>query len=581
MNTPDALLRLRDYLRNESYEATVVPTADPHSGEYLPSHYACRQWLSGFTGSAGTLAVTLQAAALWTDSRYFEQAEKELEGTGIELMRLKMPGTPTVAQWLRDQLADEDTVVLDAELYPHAEYVALEESMPAGAVVAVEGLFDQVWKDRPALEFHPIIALPESVTGESVRSKCERLRKRLDQGLPYVYLITACDEVAWLCNIRGTDIPYNPIPLSYAALTADRLLLFADPAAIGEEEHRHLIQEQVEIHPYTEFVHYLRSIPQRCVRIFSGNRICELHFQAALDNIPDRPMIPVVMGDPETGGTLARMKAVKNEVELAGFRKAFEEDAKAWKKLLDWIEQEIDGGQLTEYTVAQQLIAFRKESPDYRGESFAPIIAFGPHGAMPHYHCATPEEAAPITRGGFLLMDTGAHYWYGTTDTTRTIHTGEPTPEEKADYTAVLKGMLQLSAVRFLKGTRGASLDILARGEVFKRGHAYLHGTSHGIGHYLCVHEGPQSIRMEENPVALEPGNVLSNEPAIYLTGRYGIRLENVLAVEEDLVQEENTFYRFETLTQVPFDRKCIDFDQLGAECTELFNTLSANCPRN
>ena len=581
MSTPDALLRLREYLRSESYEATVVPTADPHSGEYLPSHYACRQWLSGFTGSAGTLVVTLDAAALWTDSRYFEQAEQQLAGTGIELMRLKVAGTPSIPQWLQEHLGEDDTVVVDAELYPHSEYVALEEALPPGCLIAEEGLFDAIWKGRPALEFHPLIALDETITGESVTSKCARLRERLDMGLPYVYLITACDEVAWLCNIRGTDIPYNPVPLCYAALTADRLTLFVDPAAVGEAVHRSLVSQQVDIQPYADFGQYLKRIPQNYVRIFSGNRICELHYQLALEHIPDRPVTPVVLADPEMGGVLARMKARKNATELAGFRKAFEEDAKAWVKLLDWIEAEIDKGELTEYTVAQQLIAFRQECPDYRGESFAPIVAFGPHGAMPHYHCASPEEAAPIRRGGFLLMDTGAQYTYGTTDTTRTIHTGEPTAEEKADYTAVLKGMLQLSAARFLPGTRGASLDMLARGEVFKRGHAYLHGTSHGIGHYLCVHEGPQSIRMEENPVPLELGNVLSNEPAIYWPGHYGIRLENVVAVVEDGQQNENTFHRFETLTQVPFDRKCIDFDQLGPECTAFLTALSANSPRN
>lgn len=579
MNSADALLSLREYLRNEAYAATVVPTADPHAGEYLPSRYACREWLSGFTGSAGTLVVTLEEAALWTDSRYFEQAEQQLAGSGIELMRMKMPGTPSITEWLQARLDEDDTVVLDAELYQHTEYVAMEEAMPPGCVVAIEGLFDEVWKERPALDFHALIALPTSITGESTRSKCQRLRERLEMGLPYVYLITACDEVAWLCNIRGTDIPYNPVALAYAALTPDQLLLFVDRSSVGEQVHQHLIDEGVELRSYQDFAAYLRSISQTTVRIFSGNRISELHYQAALNHIPDHPLTPVVLSDPQQGGVLARLKAQKNEVELAGFRKAFEEDAKAWSKLLQWIEQEIDGGQLTEYTVAQQLIAFRKESPDYRGESFTPIIAFGPHGAMPHYHCSSPEEAAPIVRGDFLLMDTGAHYVYGTTDTTRTIHTGNPTAEEVADYTAVLKGMLQLSDARFLKGTRGASLDILARGEVFKRGHAYLHGTSHGIGHYLCVHEGPQSIRMEENPVPLEVGNVLSNEPAIYLTGRYGIRLENALIVKED--EKENTFCRFETLTKVPFDRKCIDFDQLGPECTAIFNRLSPNSSDN
>lgn len=581
MSTSDALLRLREYLRSESYEATVVPTADPHAGEYLPSHYACRQWLSGFTGSAGTLVVTLDHAALWTDSRYFEQAEQQLAGTGIELMRLKVAGTPTIAAWLMDHLGSEGTVVVDAELFQHSEYVALEEALPPGTLLAEVGLFDRVWKGRPSLEFHPIKTLDESVTGESVASKCSRLRQRLDMGLPYVYLITACDEVAWLCNIRGNDIPYNPVPLCFAALTSDRLTLFVEPSAVDEPVHRFLVSQDVEIRPYGEFGQYLKRIPQHFVRIFSGNRVSECHYQMALEHIPDRPVTPVVLADPEMGGALARMKAVKNETELAGFRKAFEEDAKAWIKLLDWIEQEIDKGCLTEHTVAQQLIAFRRECPDYQGESFTPIVAFGPHGAMPHYHCSSPEEAAPIHRGGFLLMDTGAHYTYGTTDTTRTIHTGEPTQEEKADYTAVLKGMLQLSAARFLKGTRGASLDILARGEVFKRGHAYLHGTSHGVGHYLCVHEGPQSIRMEENPVPLEPGNVLSNEPAIYWPGHYGIRLENVVAVVEDGIQNENTFHRFETLTQVPFDRKCIDFEQLGPECTTFLNTLCANRNRS
>lgn len=575
MERTQALSRLREYLSREGYDAIVIPTGDPHSGEYQPAHYRCREYFSGFTGSAGTLAVTLDRAALWTDSRYFEQAALQLEGSGIELMRLRMEGTPTVAGWLRSVLPEDATVVTDASLMTHREYQELEETLPPGGFMAVEDPFRTCWPDRPRLEFHPIEALPESITGESAVSKHRRLCERLACGYPYVFLVTACDEVAWLCNIRSTDVPYNPVPLSYAAVTPEETVLFADLSAVGEETLHHLSVSGIRLRPYGDFVRYLKGIPEHTVRIFSGNRISELHFQAALEHIPDRPIIPSVLSDPEPGGVLARMKAVKNPVELEGFRKACAADAEAWKKLLAWIDAEIDGGELTEYTIAQQLIAFRRECPDYRGESFAPIIAFGPHAAMPHYHCENPEDAAPVRRGNFLLMDTGAHYTYGTTDTTRTVHTGTPGPEEIADYTAVLKGMLRLSAARFPKGTRGASLDILARGEVFRRGHAYLHGTGHGIGHFLCVHEGPQSIRMEENPVPLEAGNVLSDEPAVYLPGRYGIRLENMLAVVPWQTSGECDFLCFETLTHVPFDRKCIDFGQLGSEASEWLSNLS------
>lgn len=551
MERKGPIMALRSYMRKEELSALIVPSNDPHFGEYIPDHYKCREWLSNFTGSAGTLVVTLDKAALWTDSRYFVQAENELSGSGIELMKMKVEGTPSISQWILSNLEEDGIVAIDENLFTYQEYCSWVDELSPLNVTMIEDPFDEIWNERPVLEFHPIEPLDVSISGESTSSKHKRLVEQIALPYPFVYIISALDEIAWLCNIRGRDVEYNPLVISYAVVTPERVELFVNPEAVTPQAEQHLFAQGVVIRDYNSFSNYLSQIDKSVIKIFSSNRVTAKHYLSVENILPDLT----------TGGTLNLMKSQKNETELAGFRKACEEDSLAWKKLLEYIrvnildksEEEYSASPVTEYQLAMKLIEFRKESPDYRGESFEPIVAYGANAALPHYS-ATEDNSAVIMKKGLLLIDTGAHYAYGTTDTTRTIPMGPLTQEEREDYTAVLKGMVRLSMAKFPKGTRGAQLDILARGCVFERGKIYLHGTGHGIGHYLCVHEGPQSIRMEENPVALLPGMVLSNEPAIYQEGSYGIRIENTIVVSVN----EMGYQEFDTITKVPINEEPI-----------------------
>ncbi|MBO7763317.1 MAG: aminopeptidase P family N-terminal domain-containing protein, partial [Bacteroidales bacterium] len=401
MDKQRAILSLRAFMEREEISAMIIPSNDPHFGEYIPDHYKCREWLSHFTGSAGTLVVTSDKAALWTDSRYFVQAEKELEGTGITLMKLKMEGTPSINEWLRGELDEESVVAVDEDLFSYQEYGQLVDELSPINVTMIEDPFDEIWEGRPQLEFHKVECMDESVAGESVSSKHRRVCGALVGPYRFAYIVTALDEIAWLCNIRGTDVEYNPLVLSYAVVTQERITLFACEEKFTPEALSVLYSQGVEIRDYRSFAKYLSDLEKSCVRIFSSNKVTSKHYFAALENIHPTSMFPSVLPDPTPGGTINLMKSVKNSVELEGFRKACEEDAKAWAKLMSYLkeniidksEEEYAQSPITEYQVAQKLISFRKESPDYRGESFEPIVAYGANGALPHYS-ATEENCA-------------------------------------------------------------------------------------------------------------------------------------------------------------------------------------------
>lgn len=554
---------LREVLAGDDISAMIIPSTDPHFGEYIPEHYKALEWLSGFTGEAATLVVTMKEAALWVDSRFFIQAERQLEGSGIQMMRLKVEGTPSVEQWLKDRLEPEDIVAMDEDLFSYADYVRMMDSLAPLSPALIEDPFDKIWKDRPALQFNPVRSVDVSVCGESVSSKHARLVEKLRGPVPFAYIVTALDEVAWLCNIRGTDIEYNPLPLSYAVVTEECITLFLRQEMLSHGAMSSLLGEGVVLKDYEDFERYLKNLPRTCVRIFSSGRITAKYYFAAMDNIHQHSPFSPQMPDPVPGGALSVMKAVKNSVEAEGFRKAFIEDARALTEVIDWVRANAGKG-ITEYDVAQKLIECRSACPDYLGESFPAIVACGPNAALPHY---APSEhgSAEILPEGFLLIDTGGQYTYGTTDTTRTIPLGPLTQTQKDDYTVVLKGMIDLSMAVFHKGMRGSLLDILARGPVMRAGRMYMHGTGHGIGHNLCVHEGPQSIRMEENSVPLMEGMVMSDEPALYVEGEYGIRHENAVMVVPYLKNGSGEFYAFETLTVTPIDLSPVNFDLLDA----------------
>ena len=605
MYRTSAIQKLRERLMAEGLQAMIIPTNDPHFGEYTQDYYKVRAWLSGFTGSAGTLVITLDSAALWTDSRYFVQAEKELQGADIQLMKIKMPGTPSVEQWLKGAMVK--SVAIDEAIFSYSEYLSLKASLsPDCSVIPVKDPFNDIWSGRKPLSFNSITHLPVGFSGEESSSKYAGLVEKLaptlalysthvsegEQVRPkFAYIVTASDEVAWLCNIRGTDVEYNPVAQAYAVVTEESVHLFAAKEKMEREVLAYLAEQDVELHSYEEYEEFLKKMGgakddegEKRVVICSKGKISVRDYNAISSNGDG----VIMVDDPIVGGALNYMKSIKNEVELEGFRRAYLYDGVAWCKLLKFIDDSLKrGNSLTEYEIGEKLIEFRKERIEYRGESFEPIVAYGANAALPHYS-ATAGNSALIpaktsengcesnSNGNFLLMDTGAQYIFGTTDTTRTIPVGELDEDKKKFYTSVLKGMISLSMAKFPKGTRGAQLDILARGPLFNEGAMYFHGTGHGTGHYLCVHEGPQSIRMEENPVTLEPGMVMSNEPAIYFSGRYGIRTENVIAVKEWKETEFNKFFEFETFTLVPIATSCLLPEMLSKSEMEWLNAFNA-----
>lgn len=631
MYRTSAIQKLREKLAAQGLHAMIIPTNDPHFGEYTQDYYKARAWLSGFTGSAGTLVVTLESAALWTDSRYFVQAERELQGVDIELMKIKMPGTPSIEEWLKSQSAGicsasdgsgggakheggaevaqpqgngrKFSVAIDEAIFSYSEFMSLAANLaPECIAVPVKDMFDDIWQERKKLVFNQVNYLPVGFSGEETSSKYAGLVERLSGCIAangngkFAYIVTACDEVAWLCNIRGTDVEYNPVAQAYAVVTEEGIHLFAARDMMGQDVKAALAEQGVILHPYDGYVAFLEGVSASgAVVICSKGKISVRDYKALAGESSGQTAVKIV-DDPVTGGALNRMKSVKNEVELEGFRLAYLYDGVAWCKLLKYIDDSLKGGKsLTEFEIGEKLIGFRSERIEYRGESFEPIVAYGANAALPHYSAtrecsgrvpapvsapsapasaAGSESAGP--EGNFLLMDTGGQYLFGTTDTTRTIPVGEVDEDKKRFYTLVLKGMISLSMARFPRGTRGAQLDILARGPLFSEGAMYFHGTGHGTGHYLCVHEGPQSIRMEENPVALEPGMVMSNEPAIYFEGRYGIRTENVIAVKEWKETEFSMFNEFETFTLVPIATSCILPGVLSDKEVEWLNNFNA-----
>ncbi|MCL1973672.1 MAG: aminopeptidase P family protein [Bacteroidetes bacterium] len=568
MDTPLQLLRA--YLGKKELSAYIVPSNDPFFSEYIPDHYACRAWLSGFCGSAGTLVVTPEAAALWTDSRYFVRAEQEMAGKDITLMKLKIPGTESIEDWLVAHCPPLGKVGIDGALFALPEFDRMKEALHPLSLFVDQDPFDQLWKDRPSLPSMPAFLLEERYTGASVRQKHQAVVKALASYPDFVYPVVALDEIAWLLNMRGADVAYNPVTISRVAVTPQAIHLFMEPKKMPVGARKLLEEQGVIFHPFDEFSAFLNSFSPTVIRVVCPDRwSMALHLETMLEQ--GLSFVP----DPFVGGCIAHLKSQKNETEQEGFRIALKKDAVAWVRLWRFIEEQLPFGTLTEQKLAHKIAEFRALDPDYRGESFFPILGYAGHGALPHY-AMDINGATPVMPEGFLLIDSGGHYVYGTTDTTRTFALGPITAQQKRDFTAALKGTIGLSMAKFPAGTRGALLDILAREPIWAIGRSYLHGTGHGIGHFLNVHEGPQSIRMEENPVTIVPGMVLSNEPAIYLPGEYGIRIENMMICVLEEENDQGTFYAFDTITRCPIDTSAVDPDLLGAEAKRWLNDYHA-----
>ena len=564
MEIKDRITALRDFMSQNGISAFIVPSTDPHSGEYVPAHWESRKWLSGFSGSAGTVVVTKDDAGLWTDSRYFIQAEEQLKGTGIQLFKDRLPETPSISEWLGSVLNKDEKVGIDGWVNSMQEAAGLRKELQTYGLelTLVEDPFQYIWNDRPTLPQTPVFIHGLEYAGVSCSEKISKIKESIKSKGATSIILSALDEIAWTLNLRGDDVHCNPLFISYLFLSENKNTLYILEEKITEEVRSYLKEHEVEIEDYKNFSKNLKA--------FSGKdeEVLQISPQAneALFTLASQHTNVTIAPSP-----VALMKAHKNPTEIAGFRKAMERDGVAMVKFLRWLKDAVKTGEETELSVDEKLYELRAEQANFKGISFDTIAGYKEHAAIVHYE-ATPETSIPLKPEGMLLLDSGAQYLDGTTDITRTIVLGPLTEEEKKDYTLVLKGHLQLQNAQFPAGTCGTQLDVLARIAMWKAGINYLHGTGHGVGQFLSVHEGPHQVRMNHMPTLLEPGMTLTDEPGIYKAGRHGIRIENTLVIVPAQESEFGTFYKFEPLTLCPIDKEAILIDMLNDEELNWFN---------
>ena len=544
-NIPERIAALREAMKQHKIDAYIIPTSDPHMSEYPADCWKYREWISGFTGSAGTVIITADKAGLWTDSRYFLQASTQLEGTGIELFKMMLPETPTIPEFLTHELKEGQTVGLNGETYSLADARSLEKALAEKEIKlnTNASLIDPIWKERPAIPEAPMFEMPIELSGKSTEDKLIDINKMLHKAGADCTILSALDEVAWTFNIRGTDVAYNPVVISYAFVSEKESVLFVNPKKIPAEIAEHLKKEGVTLADYGMLATFLSRLPER-TRVFIDSKRTNVAIYNAL------PKSSILI---EGTSPANHLKSIKNETEIKGFRNDVLKDGIAMTKFYFWLEKMLKAGEkVTELSAAAKLTALRSEQPQYVMDSFASISSYGPHGAVVHYS-PTPETDTELKTDSLYLLDSGAQYLDGTTDITRTIALcDEPSEQMKKDFTRALKGTIGIAKCKFPAGIRGCLIDAFARKALWDAGINYLHGTCHGIGHCLNVHEGPQSIRMEENPVILEPGMVMSDEPAIYRPG------ENMILIHEDSETEFGKFLGFETLTLCYIDTKLV-----------------------
>lgn len=546
----ERIAALRAAMKEQNIQAYIIPTTDPHLSEYPAACWKYREWISGFTGSAGTVVVTLDKAGLWTDSRYFLQAEMQLEGTGIDLYKLMLPETPSIPQFLLAELGEGDTVGLNGLTYSLADAQSLELALKKKGIALNTdlALIDPIWKDRPAVPEAQIFEMPVELSGKSSEDKLIEINQMLHKAGADCTVLSALDEVAWTANIRGTDVSYNPVAISYAYVSDKENVLFINPKKVPAEIAEHLKKEGWVLADYGKLFDYLQRLPEN-IRVFLDRSKTNMAIYNALPKGAE-----IIDGISPAN----HLKSIKNETEIKGFRNAVLKDGIALTKFYFWLEKQMAAGEkVTELSASHKLTELRSEQPLYVMDSFASISSYGPHGAVVHYS-PTPETDTELKPDNLYLLDSGAQYLDGTTDITRTIALCEPTEQMKKDFTRALKGTIGIAKCKFPAGIRGCLVDAFARKALWDAGINYLHGTCHGIGHCLNVHEGPQSIRMEENPVILEPGMVMSDEPAMYRAGEYGIRTENMVLIRKDSETEFGTFLGFETLTLCYIDTRLV-----------------------
>jgi len=560
----ERLARLREEMRRERLSAFIFPSTDPHNGEYVPDHWKGREFVSGFNGSAGTAVVTLTSAALWTDSRYFIAAEEQLSGTEFTLMKLKMPDTPTIAEWLGRELTDTPSpeVGIDGWCSSEEEVRALTEELRLGGGITLRTNYDPlpaIWDGRPPIPENAVEIQPLEYAGETAKSKLDRIRKALRRLHADGMLVAALDDIAWALNLRGTDVHCNPVFVAYLLIDTQRATLFVNPKKVSTRVADYLRGEGVALRDYDEARQGLADYGEYNI-LMDPQEVCHALFVAV------RCQETV-----EAESPLKRMKTVKNEAEIEGYRRAMLRDGVAMTKFLRWLKPAVEKGGQTEISIDKKLTALRAEQPLFRDISFDTIAGYAAHGAIVHYE-ATPATDVELKPEGLLLLDSGAQYQDGTTDITRTIALGPVSEQEKHVYTLVLKGHIQVEMAKFPSGISGTQLDVLAKRDMWREGLHYLHGTGHGVGSYLNVHEGPHQIRMEWKPAPLVAGMTCTDEPGIYLAGRFGCRTENTLLIVPYKHTEFGDFLQFESLTLCPIDTVPIDFSMLTSEELQWLN---------
>lgn len=555
---------LREVMRREHLSAFIFPSTDAHQSEYVADHWQGRTWISGFNGSAGTAVVTMKSAALWTDSRYFLAAEEQLKGTEFQLLKLKIEGTPTISEWLAQELQGENAEVgLDGMVNSYHETMGLIADLRKSGGITVRTNLDPlglIWTDRPAIPANPVEILPMEFAGESVASKISRIRTALRQRHADGMLISALDDIAWTLNLRGTDVHCVPVFVSYLLISSQQVSLYVDSAKINDEVKAYLTENGISLYPYNKVAEGLERYSEYNI-LLDGDETSYFLWKTVKCQ-------EIIAGN----SPVPAMKAQKNDREIAGFRQAMLRDGVAMVKFLRWLKPAVEAGGQTEISIDRKLTSLRAEQHLFRDISFDTIAGYQAHGAIVHYE-ATPETDVALKPEGLILIDSGAQYQDGTTDITRTIALGPVTEEMKHVYTLVLKGHIQLELAKFPDGASGTQLDALARECMWREGYNYLHGTGHGVGSYLSVHEGPHQIRMEWKPTPLRAGMTVTDEPGLYLSGKFGVRIENTLLIKDYQTTEFGKFLQMESLTLCPIDLTPVDFSMLQPEEIEWLDT--------
>ena len=560
------LEKLREVMRREHLSAFIFPSTDAHQSEYVADHWQGRAWISGFNGSAGTAVVTMYSAALWTDSRYFIAAEEQLRGTEFQLMKLKVEGTPTISDWIASELSQNEDecreVGLDGMVNSYNDTMALISDLRKAGGITVRTNFDpleQIWMNRPAIPENPVEIQSLNFAGETVDDKIQRIRKALREHHADGILVSALDDIAWTLNLRGTDVHCNPVFVSYLLISSNQVSLFVNPKKISSEVKAYLDEHGISLFDYNQVEEGLEFYADYNI-LLDGDEtsFCLWKSVKCQEIIAAKSPIPV-------------MKAVKNATEIEGYHRAMLRDGVAMVKFLKWLKPAVEAGGQTEMSIDKKLTSLRAEQNLFRDISFDTIAGYQAHGAIVHYE-ATPETDAPLLPEGLILIDSGAQYQDGTTDITRTIALGPVTEEMKHIYTLVLKGHIQLELAKFPDGASGTQIDALSRECMWREGYNFLHGTGHGVGSYLNVHEGPHQIRMEWKPTPLRAGMTVTDEPGLYLKGKFGVRIENTLLIKDFVETTFGKFLQMESLTLCPIDTAPIDVDMLLLEEVEWLN---------